>query len=54
MYGPVTIYETAGTTASQPSGIDLSSGNAYGVSSTDKDKVDIYYSTDGTGGTLIL
>ncbi len=54
MYGPVTIYETAGTTASQPSGIDLSSGNAYGVSSTDKDKVDIYYSTDGTGGTAYL
>ncbi len=54
MYGPVKIYETSGTTANQPSGIDLSSGNAYGVSSTDKDKVDIYYSTDGTGGTPYL
>lgn len=54
MYGPVKIYETAGTTASQPSGIDLSTGTAYGVASTDKDKVDIYYSTSGTGGTPYL
>lgn len=53
-YGPVRIWETAGTSASQPSGLDLSSGNAYGVSSTDKDKVDIYYSTTGTGGTPYL
>ncbi|HEY6907553.1 MAG TPA: hypothetical protein VI230_08785, partial [Ignavibacteriaceae bacterium] len=48
------IYETAGTTSSQPSGLDLSSGIAYGVSSADKDKVDIYYSTTGTGGTPYL
>jgi hypothetical protein len=53
-YGPVRIYETAGTTASQPSGLDLSSGMAYGVSSADKDKVDIYYSTSGTGGVPYL
>jgi hypothetical protein len=53
-YGPVIIYETAGTTAGQPSGIDLSSGMAYGVSSADKDKVDLYYSTTGTGGTPYL
>lgn len=53
-YGPVRIWETAGTSASQPSGLDLSSGNAYGVSSTDNDKVDIYYSTTGTGGTPYL
>ncbi len=53
-YGPVRIWETAGTSASQPSGLDLSSGNAYGVSSTDKDKVDIYYSTTGTGGVPFL
>ncbi len=53
-YGPVRIYETAGTTANQPSGIDLSAGAVYGVASTDKDKVDIYYSTDGTGGTSFL
>jgi hypothetical protein len=53
-YGPIQIWETAGTSASQPSGLDLSSGNAYGVSSADKDKVDIYYSTTGTGGTPYL
>jgi hypothetical protein len=46
-FGPVKIYETLGTTAQQPSGIDLSSGNAYGVSGADKNKVDIYYSSDG-------
>lgn len=46
-FGPVRIYETSGTTAAQPSGLDLSSGNAYGISSADKDKVDIYYSSNG-------
>ena len=50
LYGPVRIYETAGTTASEPSGLDLSSGMAYGVSSADSALVDIYYSTSGTGG----
>jgi len=46
----VRIYETAGTTAEQPSGLDLSAGVAYSITSSDNDKVDIYYSTDGTGG----
>lgn len=46
-FGPVRIWETVGTTSSQPSGLDLSTGLAYGVSSADKDKVDIYYSTTG-------
>ncbi len=54
MYGPVKIYETSGTSTSQPSGIDLSTGAAYGVTSTDKDKVDLYYSTSGTGGVPYL
>jgi hypothetical protein len=53
-FGPRRIYETAGTTAAQPSGLDLSSGNAYGISSTNNVDVDIYYSTDGTGGTGYL
>jgi len=44
---PIRIFETAGTTASQPSGLDLSSGDAFGVSGTDKDKVDVYYSSSG-------
>lgn len=46
-FGPKIIYETAGTTADQPSGLDLSSGNAYGVSGADKGKVDIYYTSTG-------
>jgi PEGA domain len=47
LYGPVRIYETAGTTASEPSGLDLSSGMAYGVSSPNANLVDIYYSSAG-------
>jgi hypothetical protein len=54
LFGPVRIYETEGTTAQQPSGLDLSSGIAYGISSTEQDSVDIYYSTDGTGGQGFL
>ncbi len=55
MYGPVKIWETAGTDPNtQPSGIDLSTGSAYGVSSADKGKVDIYYSSSGTGGQSYL
>ncbi|HOJ18593.1 MAG: PEGA domain-containing protein [Ignavibacteriales bacterium] len=46
-YGPVKIWETSGTTAAQPSGLVLSSGNAYGISGTSKDSVDIYYSSTG-------
>ena len=46
-FGPVRLWETTGTTVAQPSGLDLSSGMAYGISSTDKDKVDIYYSSNG-------
>lgn len=47
LYGPVRIYETAGTSASEPSGLDLSSGMAYGVSSPNANLVDIYYSSSG-------
>ena len=54
LFGIVKIYETAGTTAQQPSGLDLSSGNAWGVSSDSSGIVDIYYSTDGTGGQGFL
>lgn len=46
-YGPIKIYETVGTTVDQPSGLDLSSGIAYGVSGADKGKVDIYYTSSG-------
>ena len=47
LYGPVRIWETTGTSASQPSGLDLSSGIAYGVSSANNGLVDIYYSSNG-------
>jgi hypothetical protein len=47
LFGPVRIYETQGTSASQPSGLDLSTGLAYGVSSAQNGLVDIYYSTSG-------
>ncbi len=54
LFGPVRIYETTGTTASEPSGLDLSTGVAHGVSSPDANLVDIYYSTPGTGGQGFL
>ncbi|MFC2094765.1 PEGA domain-containing protein [Bacteroidota bacterium] len=54
LFGPVKIYETEGTTAQQPSGLDLSSGIAYDLSSAQNNLVDIYYSTDGTGGQGFL
>lgn len=41
------IYETIGTSAQQPSGLQLSTGQAYGISSSDKSKVDLYYSSNG-------
>ena len=54
LFVPKKIYETAGATALQPSGLDLSSGMAYGISSSEQGNVDIYYSTDGTGGQGFL
>jgi len=54
LFGPVRIYETTGTSASEPSGLDLSSGKAWGVSSDSSGLVDIYYSTSGTGGQGFL
>lgn len=53
-YGPVRIYETAGTGTNEPSGLDLSSGTAYGISGSNNILVDIYYSTNGTGGVPYL
>lgn len=44
---PVRIWETVGTSGTQPSGLDLSTGMAYGISSANKDSVDIYYSSTG-------
>lgn len=47
LFGPTKIYETTGTSANQPSGLDLSTGNAWGVSSDSNSTVDIYYSSSG-------
>ncbi len=47
LYGPVKIYETTGTTPQQPSGLDLSSGEPWGISSDSSALVDIYYSSNG-------
>jgi len=47
LYGPVRIYETVGTTANEPSGLDLSSGLAWAISSDSSGLVDIYYSSNG-------
>ena len=48
LFGLVKIYETEGTTAQQPSGLDLSSGNAWGVNSDSSSLVDIYYFRDAS------
>jgi len=41
LFGPVKIYESFGATSSEPSGLDLSSGKAWGVSSDSSGLVDI-------------
>jgi hypothetical protein len=46
-YGPIQIWETVGTSASQPSGIILRSGRASSITSGGKDSVDVYYSSNG-------
>ncbi|MGE5353289.1 MAG: PEGA domain-containing protein [Acidobacteriota bacterium] len=48
-FGPVRLYETIGTTATQPSGLILSTGQPSGIGSTatDRAKVDLYYSSNG-------
>lgn len=48
-FGPVRLWETIGTTAAQPSGLDLSTGMAYGIAATNPDRlnVDIYYTSTG-------
>jgi hypothetical protein len=48
LFGPVRIYESFGTTSSQPSGLDLSRGKAWGVSSDSSSLIDIYYFSDAS------
>ena len=54
LFGPVKIYESFGTTSSEPSGLDLSSGRAWGVSSDSSGLVDIYYFSDSSGTTFLV
>ncbi len=53
-YGSVRIYETYNTPASQPSGLDLSTGIAYGVSSPEADFIDIYFYSDAAGFSYLI
>jgi hypothetical protein len=54
LFGPVRIYESYGTPASLPSGIDLSTGNAWGVSSDSSGVVDIYFYSDAGGNSYLI
>jgi PEGA domain len=54
LYGPKRIWESYGTPASLPSGIDLSSGNAWGVSSDSSGVVDIYYFSNANGSSYLI
>lgn len=53
-YGPVIIWETTGTDSTQPSGLVLSTGMAYGISSSNKSLVDIYYYSNSTGNIYLV
>lgn len=46
---PIRIYETVGTSATQPSGLDLSAGTALGIGSGSAGRadVDLFYSSTG-------
>lgn len=54
LYGPKRIYESYGTTAAQPSGVDLSSGNVWGISSDSSGVVDIYYYSNAQGTSYLI
>ena len=54
-FNSIKIYETTGTTAAQPSGLDLSSGNAYGTSdAANRGNIDIYYYSSSDGSTYLV
>jgi hypothetical protein len=50
----VRIWETTGTAANQPSGLDLSTGATYGISTSDRDNVDIYYYSASDGSSFLV
>ncbi len=53
-FSSVKIWETTGTTADQPSGVDLSTGEAYGISTDNRVNVDIYYFSASDGSTYLV
>ncbi|MCW8849461.1 MAG: PEGA domain-containing protein [Melioribacteraceae bacterium] len=49
------IWESYGTSAAQPSGLDLSSGLPYGTSDVDnRGKIDIYYFSNSAGTSFLV
>lgn len=53
IFNLVRIYETSNT-QSLPSGIDLSTGNAWGISSDSSNLVDIYFYSDAGGNSHLI
>ena len=52
---PVRIWETTGTTAAQPSGLDLSTGDAFGTSDeVNRGSIDLYYFSSSDGSTFLV
>jgi hypothetical protein len=54
LFNLVRIYESYGTPVSLPSGIDLSTGNAWGISSDSSNLVDIYFYSDAGGNSYLI
>ncbi len=54
LFGPKRIWESFGTPTSLPNGIDLSSGNEWGINSDSSGVIDIYYYSDSTGTSYLL
>ena len=54
IFNLVRIYESYGTPASLPSGIDLSTGNEWGISSDSSHLVDIYFYSDAGGNSYLI
>lgn len=54
LYGPLRIWESYGTPASLPNGIDLSRGKAWGIGSDSSGVVDIYYYSDSAGTSYLV
>jgi len=52
---PVRIWETTGTDATQPSGLDLSTGDAFGTSDANNNgNIDLYYFSSSDGTTFLV